>query len=247
MSAAASRGAPKSLASDLSDLIVAGQQQSERAERYIRSAAEVAFFDDSGKRAIQRIRVADYRKIFRIVVTRENLGWVGAKIAVLSVVDPQLSKSYPWHISLDDLRMVADLFDGKNVEFVHFLEARLQASSTAALEQHDEIEHVGLYFKLNQYYELPVRRADSYLSFDPRYMKDIDVYFSARHAGESPQRPEQRLPQNLKRLIEALKTSGLAGRFEAASILLSMGQRSSQRDRSRHDRSGRTKGGGRAA
>jgi hypothetical protein len=44
-SESASRGAPKSLSREFSDLIIEGQRQSERAGKYIRSAGEVAFFD----------------------------------------------------------------------------------------------------------------------------------------------------------------------------------------------------------
>jgi len=223
MSAAASRGAPKSLASDLSDLISAGQRQAERAERYIRSDAEVSFFNETGKTIVHRVRAADYRRVFRVVVTRENLGWVGAQIAVLSILDPGLSKSHPWHVSIDDLRMIADLFEGKDIEFAHFLEQRLRASSETRLSQHDEIEHVALYQRLNRYHDLRIRGAHR-MSFDPSYMRDIDHYFGKKYAGEQVPAPEQYVPAILKRLLEALRSSRLHGRFEVGSILLSMGQ-----------------------
>jgi hypothetical protein len=223
MSAAASRGAPKSLASDLSDLIVEGQRQSERSERYIRSQAEAPFYDDSGKRVVHSVRIAEYRKVFRIVVTRESLGWVGAQIAVLSILDSGLSRSLPWHISVDDLRVVVELFAGKELEFVHFLEQRLKASAEVRLSQHDEIEHIALYQKLNEYHVLGLQGIDR-VSFDPSYMKDIDRYFARRYAGEASPAPKQMVPPHLRDFLEALRTSRLDGRFELASILLSMGQ-----------------------
>jgi hypothetical protein len=222
LSAASARGAPKSLAGDLSELIIAGQRQSERAERYIRSQRKVAFSDESGKNVIYTLRVADYRRVFRIVVTREALGWVGARLAVLSVLDPGLSRSFPWHISIDDLRAVVELFEGKELEFAHFLDQRLKASAEAALVQHDELEHVALYLKRNQYHQLPVKGVDL-VSFTS-YMNDIDTYFTERYSGEAPARPKQKLPPRMSGLLEALAASGLRGRFEAASVLLAMGQ-----------------------
>lgn len=223
LSAAAARGAPKSLAGDLTDLIIAGQRQSERAERYIRSREEVSFFDESGKKAIHTLRVANYRRIFRVVVTRAALGWVGARLAVLSVLDPGLSRSFPWHISIDDLRAVVELFEGKELEFGHFLEQRLKASAQTALVQHDELQHIALYLKRNQYHELPVKGMD-HVSFDPAYLRDIDMYFAERYAGDAAARPEQKLSPRMRALLEALAISGLRGRFEAASLLLAMGQ-----------------------
>lgn len=121
-SAAASRGAPDSLHDELSETIGAGQRQSERAERYIRSADEVPFFDGTGKRELHRVRCANFRRIFRVVITREDLGWVGARIAVLSMLDPSMGTSFPWHVSLDDLRIVAELFKDSELRFVHYLE-----------------------------------------------------------------------------------------------------------------------------
>src|SRR5437867_1796979 len=50
------------------------------------------------------------------------------------------------------------------------------------------------------------------------------MYFAERYAGDAPARPEQKLPLRLRALLEALATSGLRGRFEAASVLLAMGQ-----------------------
>ena len=126
--AAARRGAPESLAQALSDLIIEGQRQSERAEKYIRSDDEVRFFDSSGSRRC-RIRHSRFRRVFRIIVTREELGWVGARIAILSVLDPNLSKSFPWHVAVDDLRVIAHLFANDEIRFAHFLEARLLAAA----------------------------------------------------------------------------------------------------------------------
>jgi SEC-C motif len=183
----------------------------------------VAFYDETGKRTVHKVRISRYRRVFRVVVTKEFLSWVGAKIAVLSVIDPSLSKAWPWHISLDDLRIVAELFAGKDLEFAHFLEQRLQASAEPILSQHDELDHMALYFRRNQYHDLGVRGIDR-MSFDPSFTKHIDVYFAKRYAGEEAFFPGQRLPRNIARLIQALRVSRLQGRFEAASAVLAMGQ-----------------------
>ena len=220
-STSASRGAPKSMAQEFQDLIGEGQRQSERAEKYIRSSPEVAFFDDSGKNEVCRIRNASFRRIFRIVVTKESLGWVGARLAILSVLDPALSASLPWHIAIDDLRVVADLFKGNEIRFAHYLEQRLRASEERALSQNDEVEHVALYNKMNYYHNLPVEGVDRFM-YDASYMRDIDYYFMEKSAGSTPPVPTQSMPPKIRALIGALQDSRLAGRFEAGSIILSM-------------------------
>lgn len=220
-STAASRGAPKSMIQEFQDLIGEGQRQSERAEKYIRSGPEVAFFDESGKNERVRIKGASFRRIFRIVVTKEDLGWVGARLATLSVLDPALSASLPWHIAIDDLRAVADLFEGNEIRFAHYLEQRLEANEESALSQNDELEHIALYNKMNRYHHLPVEKADRF-TFDASYMREIDHYFMDRSAGGTPPTPTQAMPLRMRELIGALQDSRLAGRFEVGSIVLSM-------------------------
>lgn len=221
MDAAASRGAPESLAQALSDLIIEGQRQSERAEKYLRSADEVPLFDKDGRTELHRLSHSRFRKIFRVVVTREALGWVGAQIAILAVLDPTLSKAYPWHVSVDDLRVIAHLFRNDEIRFIHYLEVRLPAAAASALSQADELEHVGLYNKMNVYHELPVRDVDR-MRFDASYMRDIDYYFMDRAAGIETPLPTQSMPAAVRRLLEGMTLSGVPGRFEAGSILLGL-------------------------
>lgn len=220
LSSGAKRGAPKDIAAELSDLIIKGQHQSERAERYIRSAVEVPLFDETGKTAVLTLRHSEFRKVFRVVITRENLGWVGAQIAILSVLDPNLSKSYPWHVSTDDLRAISELFQNNELIFVHFLEQRLTAAAQTNLSQHDELDHVALYHKLPYYYNLPP--GADHVTFDPSFMVDIDSYFALRASGSADTIPAQVMPETFKLFIDELKSSHLPGRFEVASLVLSM-------------------------
>ena len=58
---------------------------------------------------------------------------------------PTLSRSAPWHVSLDDLRVIAHLSNDDEIRFAHYLESRLLAAGQTALNQADELKHVGLY------------------------------------------------------------------------------------------------------
>lgn len=216
------RGAPKSIRKDLLELIVDAHHQAERAERYIRSSDEVPFFDSTGRREIFRLRQSDVRRIIRVVVTREDLGWVGAHLATLSSFDPKLNSTFPWHISLDDLRIVAELFSDRPLQFLHYLETRLAAAAQTTLAQSDELEHVALYHKMNSYHDLPAGPVDRF-SFAASYMEEIDRYFLERAKRESPEVPTQQLTPNINELVLALQESGLPRRVEAGSHILSFG------------------------
>lgn len=225
ISAGAARGAPGSIVDDLKDLIFEGQRQSERAERYIRSAGKVDFYDQTGKKVLHSVEVNKFRKVIRVVVTRESLGWIGARLARLAVLDPTLNETMPWHISIDDLRAVAELFDGKSVEFSHYLQVRLEAAENKALSQSDEIDHVALYNAMN-YYHNNIDSSASIMLFNA-YSLPIDRYFMDKMSGDKPDRPEQKLPKEMRSLVNALESTELSHRFEVGAILL--GGDSSQR------------------
>ncbi len=222
LSRAASRGAPESLEQEMSDLIIEGQRQSERAEKYIRSASRAPFFDQTGVNEIRAVERDRYRKIFRIVITKEDLGWVGARIAVLSLLDPSLSNSYPWHISIEDLRPVSQLFQGDGIRFVHYLEKRLAASAETGLSQTDELDHVGLYHEINSYHDFPVAGVDR-MTYDSSYMANINKYFMALSAGEPAVVPRQSMSPMLTQVVDALNRTSSPHRFEIGSMILDLG------------------------
>lgn len=226
-SEAASRGAPKSLLADLTNLIVEGQRQSERAERYINSAGKVTFFDSSGTRIVCTLERKNYRRIFRVVVTREPLGWVGAKIARLSILDETLLKSPPWHVAIDDLRSIAVLFDKKGPQFCHYLEQRLTAAEDASITTFCEMEHVGLYLQHNFYHipEIEFKGGMQANRMFSEYARNIDYYFADKYVGAESEVPGQNLPEHFKALIEALSVSKCSGRFETVDFLLAFDDR----------------------
>ena len=218
---AARRGAPKDLASTLSDLIFEGQRQSERAQRYIMSSDTVDFYDETGKTVIQTVKHGSYRRIFRVVVTKEELGWVGAQLAKLSVLDPTLATSLPWQVSLGDLRAVVELFGDNKLRFAHYLEQRLTAGQSQELTQHDEIDHVGLYNKINHYHDLPVKSGGR-MTFDASYTRDIDLYFSAKSTGAQAELPTQSMPPKMRVFLDHLANTKIEGRFQLGSHLLDL-------------------------
>ncbi len=219
MSESANRGAIDSLASNLGGLILEGQRQSVRAEKYISSAEEVTFYQEDGATELTKVRRGDFRKVVRVVVTREELGSIGANLSELSEIDDTLSITLPWHVSIGDLRVIAELFNGKPGEFSLFMEYRLEAGATEALSQRDEIDHVALYHKYNQYGGNPFGGADR-LTYDGSYTQDIDYYFADKLAGKKPKVPAQKIDPTLKQLVEALESSNLPHRHEAVKSVL---------------------------
>jgi SEC-C motif len=60
------------------------------------------------------------------------------------------------------------------------------------------------------------------MTFHADYMRDIDLYFAKIYSGETPALPFKKIHSNVTELLLALRDSRLPGRFEVASIILSM-------------------------
>lgn len=234
------------LINDYGRSIIAGHRQSLRALNYIQSADKVDFFDRTGKKVIFSIKRADLRSIHRIVVTKENLGWVGARVGVLHEVEPSIKGNAPWHISIEDLRVIAELFKGNELQFMHYAEVRREVSHNLSIVQHDELQHIGLYLRMNLYHknEQFVNEEVSFVTFDDSFMKEIDQYFYSKAQGENVEVPEQNIEPVLKNFLENLRDSKIPGRFEVASFILSMGseQRKKIADSLNHLKEGITLG-----
>ena len=124
-------------------------------------------------------------------------------------------------LSIDDLRMYADLFDNPLV-FLHFVEQRMRAAQSELVDVNDELDHLGLYLRENNYTKYAATLAQSqptHLTFDG-YRTPIDEYYTAIFSGESPTLPTQEIPTRLAEIIRFLGASSLRGRSKIVSFLL---------------------------
>lgn len=87
------------------------------------------------------------------------------------------------------------------------------------------MDHVALYHAMN-YYHKNVEPSANRMIFNA-FGLEIDQYFMAKAADETPQTPEQKLPKELRAFIDALNRSIQPHRYEVGSFLL--GNDSSQR------------------
>src|SRR5688572_13026942 len=117
--------------------------------------------------------------------------------------------------------MYADLFDNSLV-FLHFVEQRMRAAQSEVVDVNDELDHLGLYLRENNYSMYASNLTQSkptHLTFDG-YRKPIDEYYSAVFRGEPATLPRQEMPPRLAEIITFLGASSLRGRSGIVSFLL---------------------------
>jgi preprotein translocase subunit SecA len=154
-------------------------------------------------------------------VTVDAFTTLAARAQHLASVGITIGARPVWPLSIDDLRVYAELFDNPLV-FLHFVEQRMRAGRSEHVHLYDEMDHFGLYLAQNNYAQYAANvKTDGFdrLNFDG-FRTPIDEYFNALVHGETPERPHQSMPARLVEIIAFLAAANEPRRAELTSFLL---------------------------
>ena len=208
----------------LHNLVSQPAKQGKRFLEYLGTLDVVSIFDNDHKK-VDEIRKTDFRHITVCSITLDQFTEFAARVQHLGPIGICQVDSPTWTISLDDLRVFADLFTNPLI-FIHFVEQRLRAFESDAVECNDELDHVGLYFEHNHYahYSEGLKdSSDDYLHYEG-YRSEIDGYYSQRlRDPETPCQLRQNIPPRIAEIIDLLSITSESGRARVASYLLNIG------------------------
>ncbi len=130
----------------LIELIENPATQAKKFREYLIANKEIEIFDGNRRNSLtlSKLRADSFRKIFQCTVSVDNLTHLTARARKLAPLGIQVHTPANWSISLDDLRVYADLL-GSPLQFLHFLEQRELAEQSELVELNDELDHLGLY------------------------------------------------------------------------------------------------------
>lgn len=198
-------------------------KQGIRFLNYLRSQREVALFD-AHKMEIGRISLSDFRQVTLLAITLDPFTEIAAQSQKLSGIGLSMGGEPVWSVSIDDIRVFADIFENP-FEFLHFVEQRSKALRSKLIELDDELDHLGLYLKHNHYerYASEVSGGKEMSMRFTGYRADIDVFFSERMRDPSVKSPlRQEIPEAMGAVLEFLKNAGREGSSQLASHLLDL-------------------------
>jgi len=216
----------------LERLVLAPASQGRRFLTYLKSADAVPIYD-AAHTQIGQLRHAEFRLATICGVTLDPLTELAAQVQHLRKIGVDVGSDPVWSVSVDDLRVYADVF-GNPLEFVHFLEQRMVAFRSDVVELEDELDHLGLYLEHNHYATYASERrggaTTARLTFGG-YRDRIDRFFQARFFDPLVPSPlKQSTPARLQEIVDALAARPpAAGRARLSSSLLDWG--GAQRER----------------
>lgn len=209
----------------LDRLVLAPAKQGQRFLEYLRSADVVPIYN-AAHQEIGRLRRADYRLMTICAVTLDPLTELAAQVQHLRKIGLDVGTEPVWSISIDDLRVYADMFDSP-LWFLHFVEQRMAAFQSNAVALEDELDHLGIYLEHNHYAVYAKERQgdeNTMLTF-AGYRDKIDRFFQARFSDPTTSSPpRQSIPARIAEVIDLIAAKpAIAGRARLSSTLLDWG------------------------
>jgi preprotein translocase subunit SecA len=203
----------------LRTLLQAPARQGSRFVDFLENAPEVSIAD-AEHNEIAKLRRSDFRHVTVCTITLDAFTALAARAQHLAPLGIDIGQRPLWPLSLDDLRVYAELFDNPLI-FLHFVEQRVRAGRSDKVDLNDEMDHFGMYITENnytQYAEELSENADK-MHFDG-YTTPVNEYFSAVLVGDAPPKPRQKMPRRIAEIVDLLGTSNEPHRAELSSFIL---------------------------
>ena len=164
-------------------LLQAPARQGSRFVDFLESASEVSIADAEHKE-IARLRRSDFRHVTVCTITLDAFTALAARAQHLAPLGIDVGQRPLWSLSLDDLRVYAELFDNPLI-FLHFVEMRVKASRSDKVDLNDEMDHFGMYLQENNYTQFAEELSENAdkMQFDG-YITPTNEYFNAVLVGE---------------------------------------------------------------
>ena len=207
----------------IKNLVLKPATQGSRFLEFLNSADAVPIYDKQHQQVGELHRAA-FRRVTICPVTLDPFTELAAQVQHLSKIGVSVGTNPVWVISLDDLRVYADIFENPLI-FLHFVEQRMMAFQSDIIRVEDELDHLGLYLEHNCYtlHSEKMRASpDARVVFNG-YRFAMDKFFAARLHDPATQCPlKQQTPHRLLEIVEFLAYSNIAGRARIVGFLLDL-------------------------
>lgn len=209
--------------SSLKNLVLKPAMQGKRFVEYLHSADAVPVFDKNHVQ-IGELSRADLRHVTICAVTLDPFTELAAQVQHLRKIGVDVGLHPVWAISVDDLRVYADIFENP-LRFLHYVEQRMRAFQSDIVQSDDELDHLGLYLKHNHYSRYAEElqgQSGARITFHG-YRSDVDKFFRERSFGAKTSCPlKQDTPTRILEIVDLLSQSNKPRRAEISAYLLDL-------------------------
>jgi len=216
----AKRGGISRIKKHLEELIEEPFKQALSARKHLESSPKPTFKDSQGKAVLELSPRSNYKDIYSVVVTAENLGGFATYTRMTEGLGVMKGvNDWPWALCLDDLQVISEIIDSP-CEFIHFLKQRLTAVKHKQLHITDELDFLGLYIHKGLNFEGSPLLEGDLVNFSG-YTDSLNRYYWGLQGAMEPQdKPRQKMPALLRDIIASLESNREKGFTTAGYMLL---------------------------
>ena len=207
----------------LKNLVLKPATQGRRFLEYLEDQDSVAVFDENHDE-IATLSRGNYRKVAICAVTLDPFTELAAQVQHLNKIEVDVGTRPVWSLSLDDLRIYADVFSNPLL-FLHYVEQRMLSFESDAVRLDDEIDHLGLYLKHNNYtmHAEEMSKGIGGKAIFNGYRTEIDKFYAERLHDPTTSCPlKQKMPERIFEIVAFLSESSVPKRTELSSYLLDL-------------------------
>ena len=205
---------------DIDKAILQPLAQAQRARDYIQQHASVEFVEKSTDRSIV-IRSADVTEVFLVTIVGSGAwAWVAANLVRLVPLGLFSDGEYPWALSLNDLRVVADCLELPSQLF-DYLRRRYEAQCEPRFRFHDEWDLLSVYLAGALDINDPRFEGMELVALDGFDSELQDYYYSLSGQMITVEKPRRQLPKNIRQLLDTVERAHAPEKTDAICVVLS--------------------------
>ena len=204
---------------DVDRAILQPLAQAKRARAWIQQHESAEFIEKSSSRRIV-VRRADVTEVFLVTLVGSG-AWalIAANLDRLAPLELFTDGEYPWALSLNELRVVAECLELPS-ELFDFLRRRYEAQRNPKFRFHDEWDLLGVYLAGALDVNDPQFAEHDMVVLDGFDSNIQDYYYSLSNPLVTVQKPRRPLPDNIRELLLAVERTHAPEKTDAICVVL---------------------------
>ncbi|MBI2285148.1 MAG: hypothetical protein HYU71_15660 [Bacteroidetes bacterium] len=208
-------------------IVKESHEQALRSFNYLFGKKDVAFTDSTGKKVV--IDGSQFKQAYFVSLTIENLKSISCNLKVSNTLGLFTAETFPWLISLYDLRTVCEHMEGP-AYFIQYIHRRREFFKHTKFVIQDEVDLLGYYLHQNLRFDSLMKREDyansSFVYLDS-YLDRFNKYYFYKEG--KVKKEVRKMVYNadtaVKALVKTLEDSGLPNAIDAVVQVLEFGSR----------------------
>jgi len=216
----AKRGSVLRIEKTVKNIIDDAYNQGIRCKRYIIDNIQAEFFDKDNKKVLT-LEAKNFRSIYIINTTYENLSHLSAQLHNLKNFNLIEGKEWPWTVFINDLRIISEIVECPSI-FLLYLQRRIKMNDLELLMNSDELDFFMFFLKTGLYFD------DINISKNQRVSlfgmtDELDRYYLYIQGDvKEAEKPIFKIPNFYKKIVYSIEELGKRGFTRATISLLSI-------------------------